>query len=232
MSTAPYPHTPRKPFWPVKKSFPPTPTSKNRKIYGSINLPASMKEQAIPNFPSAIRPAKNPAAGTQKRASARWKPTACRPKCSIRPLGLRLFAMEDAECQEACFQIANDWMIDYCKVTPGRLIGIPMISLYNIKNAIKELERCKKAGMVGCLIWQVPPDHLPFSSDYYDPFWEAAGGTEHAGELAYPHRIQLQPLRAQRTRHLQNRRQRQGQRRGQYLIRSRFSPACCRVSRN
>jgi predicted TIM-barrel fold metal-dependent hydrolase len=89
-------------------------------------------------------------------------------------LGLRLFAMEHAEAQEACFQIANDWMIDYCKVTPDRLIGIPMISLYSIKNAIKELERCQKAGMVGCLIWQVPPEHLSFRTDYYDPFWEAA----------------------------------------------------------
>jgi predicted TIM-barrel fold metal-dependent hydrolase len=65
-------------------------------------------------------------------------------------------------------------MIDYCRAAPGRLIGIPMISLYNIKNGIKELERCKNAGLVGCLIWQVPPEPLPFTSDYYDPFWEAA----------------------------------------------------------
>jgi len=88
--------------------------------------------------------------------------------------GLRLFALEDAELQEACFQIGNDWLIDYCKVSPGRLFGIPMISLYNIKNAVQELERCKKAGMIGCMIWQVPPENLPFTSDYYDPFWEAA----------------------------------------------------------
>jgi predicted TIM-barrel fold metal-dependent hydrolase len=88
--------------------------------------------------------------------------------------GLRLFALEDADVQEACFEIANDWLIDYCKVAPGRLVGIPSISLYNLKNAIKELERCKKAGLVGCLIWQVPPEDRPFTSDYYDPFWEAA----------------------------------------------------------
>ncbi|HEY7216826.1 MAG TPA: hypothetical protein VH985_00435, partial [Candidatus Binatia bacterium] len=51
--------------------------------------------------------------------------------------GLRLFALEDAELQEACFKIANDWLIDYCRTAPGRLVGIPMISLYNIKNAVK-----------------------------------------------------------------------------------------------
>jgi len=88
--------------------------------------------------------------------------------------GLRLFALEDAELQEACFQIGNDWLIDYCKASPGRLFGIPMISLYNIKNAVQELERCKRAGMIGCMIWQVPPENLPFTSDYYDPIWEAA----------------------------------------------------------
>lgn len=88
--------------------------------------------------------------------------------------GLRLYALEDTELQETCFQIANDWMIDYCNTAPGRLFGIPMISMYNIPNAIKELERCKKAGMIGCMIWQVPPEHLPFTSDHYNPFWEAA----------------------------------------------------------
>jgi hypothetical protein len=50
-------------------------------------------------------------------------------------LGLRLFALEDAELQEACFRIANDWLIDYCQTVPGRLVSIPMISLYNIKMA-------------------------------------------------------------------------------------------------
>src|SRR5258707_13636109 len=54
--------------------------------------------------------------------------------------GLRLYALEDAELQETCFKIANDWMIDYCNASPGRLFGIPMISMYNIPNAIKELE--------------------------------------------------------------------------------------------
>jgi predicted TIM-barrel fold metal-dependent hydrolase len=44
--------------------------------------------------------------------------------------GLRLFALEDAELQEACFQIANDWMMEYCKGAPGRLFGIPNISMY------------------------------------------------------------------------------------------------------
>jgi len=84
-------------------------------------------------------------------------------------LGLRLFALEDAELQEACFEIANDWLIDYCKVHPDRLVGVPSVSLYNVDNAIKELERCKKAGLVGCLIWQVPPRQARLRDRYISP---------------------------------------------------------------
>src|SRR6266850_1594703 len=33
------------------------------------------------------------------------------------------------------------------------------------------LERCRKAGMRGSVIWQVPPPELPFSTPHYDKFW-------------------------------------------------------------
>ena len=137
------------------------------------NLPPSLKGR-YPTFPKRNSPGEKPGGWDPKARISEMETDGVSAEVLYPTLGLRLFAMEDAECQEACFKIANDWMIDYCKVTPGRLIGIPMISLYNIKNAIKELERCKQAGMVGCLIWQVPPEHLSFKTDYYDPFWEAA----------------------------------------------------------
>ena len=137
------------------------------------NLTPSLKAK-FPKFPPRNTAGEKPGGQIQRRAWMRWPSTASAPKFCMRRYGLRLYALEDAELQEACFQIANDWMIDYCQSSPGRLFGIPMISMYNIPNAIKELERCKKNGMVGCMIWQVPPEHLPFTSDYYNPFWEAA----------------------------------------------------------
>jgi predicted TIM-barrel fold metal-dependent hydrolase len=88
--------------------------------------------------------------------------------------GLRLFAIEDPDAQEAAFRIGNDWMAEYCAAAPDRLWGIPMISCYNIPPAIKELERCKKLGLKGALIWQVPPEHLRFTTDHYDDLWAAA----------------------------------------------------------
>jgi predicted TIM-barrel fold metal-dependent hydrolase len=137
------------------------------------NLPSSLKGK-YPEFPQRNSPGEKPGGYDPRARIGEMETDGVSAEVLYPTLGLRLFAMEHAEAQEACFQIANDWMIDYCKVTPGRLIGIPMISLYSIKNAIKELERCQKAGMVGCLIWQVPPEHLSFRTDYYDPFWEAA----------------------------------------------------------
>src|SRR5262245_750151 len=136
-------------------------------------LPAALKDK-IPQF--------------GPRRSRTWKPCGYDPKARLEEmavdgvtvevlyptLGLHLYALEDAEAQEACFRIANDWLIDYCQVAPQRLVGIPLISLYNLDRGIKELERCKKEGLKGALIWQVPPENLSFTSDYYDPFWEAA----------------------------------------------------------
>ena len=89
-------------------------------------------------------------------------------------LGLRLFAVENQEAQETAFRIGNDYMAEYCSEAPDRLWGAPMISCYNISNAIRELERCKKMGLKGALIWQVPPEHLRFTTGHYDDLWAAA----------------------------------------------------------
>jgi predicted TIM-barrel fold metal-dependent hydrolase len=89
-------------------------------------------------------------------------------------LGLRLFGLDDARLQEACFRVYNDWLIEYCQVNTKRLLGVSCISVYDIDQAVKELERTKKGGMAGALIWQAPHPDLPFSSDHYNKLWDAA----------------------------------------------------------
>ncbi len=84
------------------------------------------------------------------------------------------FAMDDAKLQEVSFRAYNDWLIDYCKVSPKRLLGIAAISVYNIDEGVKELERCAKAGMYGSIIWQAPHPDLPFKSEHYNKFWAAS----------------------------------------------------------
>jgi predicted TIM-barrel fold metal-dependent hydrolase len=89
-------------------------------------------------------------------------------------LGLELYSLDDAKMQEACFKVYNDWLIDYCRLEPDRLIGVAAIAAYDIDHALRELERTRKAGLKGAMIWQAPHPDLPFRSDHYDRFWAAA----------------------------------------------------------
>ncbi|MFN0072610.1 MAG: amidohydrolase family protein [Chloroflexota bacterium] len=89
-------------------------------------------------------------------------------------LALRLYSLEDARLQEACFRVYNDWLAEYCQASPNRLFGIAAIAVYDIDHAIQEMERCRKAGFVGAMIWQVPHPDLPWVSDHYERFWAAA----------------------------------------------------------
>src|SRR3954464_12842556 len=87
-------------------------------------------------------------------------------------LGLGQFGMDDATLQEACFRVYNDWLIDYCQANNDRLVDRPCIPMYYIDQAVRELERRKKAGLEGALIRQAPHPDLPLYSDHYDKFWD------------------------------------------------------------
>jgi predicted TIM-barrel fold metal-dependent hydrolase len=85
--------------------------------------------------------------------------------------GMALYAVEDVETQEQAFRLYNDWLHDWCAPDRRRLIGVPLISVYDIKGAVKEMHRCHDKGMRGALIWQVPDPALPFTNtEHYDPF--------------------------------------------------------------
>ncbi len=89
-------------------------------------------------------------------------------------LGMPLFALSDAELQQACFRVYNDWVAEFASYNPKRLIPIALISLEDVQEGVKELERCAKMGLRGAMIWGSPPKERPYSSPEYDPFWAAA----------------------------------------------------------
>lgn len=93
-------------------------------------------------------------------------------------LAMDQYGIEDPVLQEACFRVYNDWLIDYCSHAPGRLLGAGMISTYDIGRAVTELERCRKAGLRGALLWQVPPESISFDSRHYERFWASAQDLE------------------------------------------------------
>jgi len=72
---------------------------------------------------------------------------------SVAGVGGESFApISDPELEIDCVRAYNDWLIEFCNVAPDRFWGLGLISLWNIDKAIKELERCKAAGMRGAAI--------------------------------------------------------------------------------
>jgi predicted TIM-barrel fold metal-dependent hydrolase len=90
---------------------------------------------------------------------------------------MNLFGLEDAALQEACFRAYNDWIVEYCSVAPDRLYGVSCISTYDIEHGVAELVRCRKAGLLGALVWQAPPEHS-FATNHYERLWAAAQDLE------------------------------------------------------
>ncbi len=86
---------------------------------------------------------------------------------------LGLFSQEQRE-QEAGFRVYNDWVADFCKHSPKRLFAIPCLAVYDIDVAIKEMQRCADMGMLGGLVWQVPPEGMELTSPHYEKLWAAA----------------------------------------------------------
>ncbi|TMA53346.1 MAG: amidohydrolase [Deltaproteobacteria bacterium] len=78
-------------------------------------------------------------------------------------LGMPLFQLDDADLQRACFRVYNDWVAEFRSCNPKRLHPIALISLEDLTEGIKELERCTQRGL-----------DRPYSSKEYDPFWQAA----------------------------------------------------------
>jgi predicted TIM-barrel fold metal-dependent hydrolase len=89
--------------------------------------------------------------------------------------GFFVFGTRDADLQRECFRVYNDWLAEFVSTCPRRLRGLGLISLFDVDHGVKELERCKKLGLSGALVWSSPPDDLPgYAGTNYDKFWKAA----------------------------------------------------------
>lgn len=138
-------------------------------------LPRHLREFA-PDLP--IRREDKPGATDPKDRLGVMKQDGVSMEVLFPTYGLLQYGIEDPSLQEACFRVYNDWIAEYCDATPGRLVGIPCISTYNIDNAIHELERCKDLGLKGAQTWHIPPVGLEYSTDHYERFWSAAAEME------------------------------------------------------
>jgi predicted TIM-barrel fold metal-dependent hydrolase len=78
------------------------------------------------------------------------------------------------EVYKAVIRGYNDWLgEEYCAVAPDRLIGMGVIPITNVDDAVAEMAHCKKLGLKGVLLGALPnAKGYPTPED--DRFWAAA----------------------------------------------------------
>lgn len=81
---------------------------------------------------------------------------------------------EDPRLAAAYCRAYNNWLFDFCKPHPDRLIPVAHIPTLDVQEGIKELERTTKLGAKAAMFGSVPPTGNPYGSRYYDPLWAVA----------------------------------------------------------
>jgi predicted TIM-barrel fold metal-dependent hydrolase len=90
--------------------------------------------------------------------------------------GITMFMYQhpDPELQRDAFRAYNDWVAEYQSHNPRRLLGIASVSIRDVNEAIKEMQRAAKLGLRGVLISSDPPEEMRYSSPVWEPFWVEA----------------------------------------------------------
>ena len=79
---------------------------------------------------------------------------------------------EDPLLRQACYRVYNDWLLDFCKAAPDRLIGVPMLP-ETPEAAVAELSRLVAKGgvrQVNLMIAQINPK---LDDPAWEPLWNA-----------------------------------------------------------
>jgi predicted TIM-barrel fold metal-dependent hydrolase len=80
----------------------------------------------------------------------------------------------DDDAYKAIVRAYNDWLAEeYCAVAPDRLIGLGILPMTNVNDAIAELQHCARLGYKGVLL-SAFPDNKGYPSREDDRFWAAA----------------------------------------------------------
>lgn len=89
--------------------------------------------------------------------------------------GLWIPRMPNGAARNACAEVYNDWIMEYCSQDLKRLLAVAMIPIVDVDWAIGELHRVLKLGARGVMIGTSPVDGAtPYRDKKYDPFWAAA----------------------------------------------------------
>jgi predicted TIM-barrel fold metal-dependent hydrolase len=91
---------------------------------------------------------------------------------SVTLKGAKIYS-EERELQIACVRAYNDWILDFCRGSGGRLVAQAIVPTTGVDDAIAELDRAMKSWHRGAVISSFPNGSLyPKAVD--DPFWARA----------------------------------------------------------
>ena len=89
--------------------------------------------------------------------------------------GLWIPRITDPAMRNACAEVYNDWIQEYCSQNLKRLLAVAMVPIIDVDWAIGELKRVVKRGARGVMIGTNPVDGArPYRDRHYDPFWASA----------------------------------------------------------
>jgi predicted TIM-barrel fold metal-dependent hydrolase len=90
-------------------------------------------------------------------------------------VGFYLAEIADAELMAVLCRAYNDWLADYCRAAPDRLVGVALLPLVDVDASIRELERAvTKLGFRGAFMRPNPYAGRSIHHPVYERFWECA----------------------------------------------------------
>jgi uncharacterized protein len=85
------------------------------------------------------------------------------------------YGLNDAAFQRACLRSYNFWLHEFCSHNPKRFIGLPLLSILDPDQAVRDMHEYAKMGFKGV---QLPPGikNGAYYNPAYEPIWAAAEG--------------------------------------------------------
>ena len=89
-----------------------------------------------------------------------------------RGLGVLTYPDQDPRFAAALARAYNDWLDDFCKANPNRMLGAGMISVYDINDAIEESRRvAEEFGFRSVFLRSNIVNGKSWHEPYYEPLW-------------------------------------------------------------
>ena len=106
---------------------------------------------------------------------------------------------DEIPLQKAAIEAYNNWLLDYCRTAPKRLVGLCLLSALDAEWSVQELKRGVKLGHKGALLPSELPAGISYSDPAFDRLWAMAQDIEtpvhfHAGIIQGKDRSRLKEV--------------------------------------